>query len=37
MVLVGIGSSESRCGYLLPDPTLISGSGTFSDSGPCPP
>jgi hypothetical protein len=36
-LLVGIGSFEYRCGYLLPNPTLISGSGTFSDSGPCPP
>jgi hypothetical protein len=37
ILLVGIASSEYRCGYLLPTPTLISGSGTFSDSGPCPP
>lgn len=37
ILFVGIGSFEYRCGYLLPDPTLISGSGTFSDSGPCPP
>lgn len=34
---VGIGSFEYRCGYLLPGPTLISGSGSFSDSGPCQP
>lgn len=37
ILLVGIGSFEYRCGYLLPDPTLISGSGSFLDSGPCPP
>jgi hypothetical protein len=35
-LLVGIGSVEYRCGYLLPTPTVISGSGSFSDSGPCP-
>ena len=34
---VGIDSSEPHCGYLLPDPTLISGGGSFTDNGPCPP
>ena len=37
ILLVGISSFEYRCGYLLPTPTIISGSGAFSDSGPCPP
>ena len=33
---VGINSSESRCGYLLPNPTITSGGGSFTDTGPCP-
>jgi hypothetical protein len=32
---LGATLTEYRCGYLLPDPSILSGDGSFSDMGPC--